>query len=355
VAALTGASSAARTAALSNMSQRVQRFIEEEMEFLGDQVRAEAPAAQRRILRVLHDLAQQGQVDWPHGEADSRVGPERAERMDRARVAIDYLRQPLEGQSPEQVAEMWQQVAAQATQHGILSLAYEAAEAAEPLVTEGLQLTLDGTEPALIEDLLRTRLECVLLPRMVAAAAMVAQAAAGVRAAESPVLVLHRLCARFCTFGEETDAAAHLDPRISTDELAGRLRAQPFASLDNAARAVLLAHVGCLARSQGLASLAALVDATDDEMLRLALGLLAREVDASELAQTLERHSSERLRQARARWVMCITGVRMMQDGERPEAIHGGVLRAGQEALQTTPHTGEAWSTSPTGLTRAGG
>jgi flagellar motor component MotA/O6-methylguanine-DNA--protein-cysteine methyltransferase len=67
---------------LSNMSQRVRRFILEEIEFLKDLPAEEAQAAQRRVLHKAVELDAGGQLSWPDGA--------RTAALERAVAAVDF-------------------------------------------------------------------------------------------------------------------------------------------------------------------------------------------------------------------------------------------------------------------------
>lgn len=67
VIALKGASDAVKAKFFGNMSERVQKFIKEEMEFLGSMTLEEIEAAQQRILKQAAWLGDQREISWPPG------------------------------------------------------------------------------------------------------------------------------------------------------------------------------------------------------------------------------------------------------------------------------------------------
>jgi flagellar motor component MotA len=334
VVGLVGASEVVKAAILSNMSERVRQFIQEEMVFLGEVDPAQILDTQRRIIQQLHHMAQQGQVSWPNGETPKPDQKEREARMTQPNFMIDFLRQSLDELSLEQVARMWTEIAESARKAGILSLEQFVQEAAEPSVAEGIQLAVDGTEPDLIEDILRTRMDCVLLPRIITRVRMLIEAVMAIQAGDNPRIILHKLSAFFLTFHEQLGADASPNSEVTVEQLADRLRQQSFAALGNADRAMLLADLGCLARTHGMAALAPLVDATDDALLKRGLELLVGKEDPGRIMEILGEQTTAQVLGAKARYTMCLVGIRMIQAGKKPEDISAAVLEAGQKALE---------------------
>jgi flagellar motor component MotA len=335
VAALTGASDTAQAAVLSNMSERVRQFIQEEMGFLGPGGAEQAPEIQRRIIQYLHKLAQDGHLSWPNGEIAGAGADRRRARMKGPHLTIDFLRHRLSDLGPEQVAEMWQGIAEQARREGILSLEPLLAETAEPFVQEAVQLAVDGTEPDLIDDILRTRLDCVLLPPVITRSNMVVEALMAIQSGDNPRVVLHKLSALFQTFDQPLGPEGGLNIEITPEQLAARLQCRPFAEQSNADRAVLLAEIACLARARGIAALAPLADATDDPPLESGIRLLVDEnpPPQGEFMEALSASSDAQVLGAKAPYIMCIVAVRMVQGGRPPEEIAAAAMEAAQETL----------------------
>ena len=157
---------------LGNMSERVREFIVEEMEFLGSVPSSEIEETQQRVLRQTAALAVEGWIDWPNGDRSKQEVLTNASWEKTPKPAayqpapelISLYATPLDQLTTQEIAAMWQGLAVQARDVGILSLERTAQRIESRFAQEALNLAADGTEPALIRDILETRLDQAILP-----------------------------------------------------------------------------------------------------------------------------------------------------------------------------------------------
>ena len=146
---------------LGNMSERVREFIVEEIE-----------ETQQRVLRQTAALAVEGWIDWPNGDRSKQEVLTNASWEKTPKPAayqpapelISLYATPLDQLTTQEIAAMWQGLAVQARDVGILSLERTAQRIESRFAQEALNLAADGTEPALIRDILETRLDQAILP-----------------------------------------------------------------------------------------------------------------------------------------------------------------------------------------------
>lgn len=322
-----GASEAAKEKFLSNMSERVRSFITEEMEFLGPMPHAEIEAVQRRVVMQAARLAARGQIDWPNGN-----GP--ASRKDDSPVfthstrLLELAGRPLDALDGDEVVELWREPAEQARREGILSLEPVAEQTGDPFVKEALRLAVDGTEPDLIKDILKTRSQRAMLPQQDTQGKMVVEALMAIQSGDNPRISYYKMSTFYQAVPSEEGGGSG---KVSVEELAGRLRKTPLARMAFGQIAQLLADIGELARRQGIDALKPLLKVVDGPLLKRGLRMVADRVHPDEVMTTLEDQLAEELRQARARQRMVIAGIAAVQMGRTPAEVEE---RVRQEAPQ---------------------
>ena len=143
-------------------------------------------------------------LQWPaHGiTPELPAGPQYS--VPDALLAL--VSRPLDELTSEEVIELWTQTSLQAREHGILSLEPVAAQTVDPFPREALQLLVAGTGPALIQDILDTRLRWAILPQQRTRCAMVIEAVMCAQSGDNPGLIRHKLGAIYQAQPEETAA-----------------------------------------------------------------------------------------------------------------------------------------------------
>ena len=243
---------------LGNMSERVRKFITEEMEFLGPTPWSEGDEIRRRILQQVVQLAGKGQIDWPNG-GDGGGQEDSGPSIDQyAPRLLELVGRSLEEMSLDEVAELWFELAEQARRLGVLSLEPLLLEFGSLFVREAVQLAVDGTEPDLIYDILKTRIQHAILPRRKMRGVMAIEALAAIMAGDNPRIIHHKLGAIYQA--ELTDPEAG-NWEVAVEELATRLRKTPFAQMEfgqinapdhNIFNIIGVAHVGPDAHFQAI-------------------------------------------------------------------------------------------------------
>jgi hypothetical protein len=205
---------------LGNMSERVREFIVEEMEFLGSVPSSEIEETQQRVLRQTAALAVEGWIDWPNGDRSKQEVLTNASWEKTPKPAayqpapelISLYATPLDQLTTQEIAAMWQGLAVQARDVGILSL-----ERTAP-------------NPALIRDILETRLDQAILPGQRKRCQMMIEGLVAIRSGDNPGIIRYKLSAFFLS--EPAEFGGPVNKKIPVDELAGRLREQPYAQME---------------------------------------------------------------------------------------------------------------------------
>ena len=161
VIALSGATDAQRTKWLSNMSQRVRTFIEDEIQQVHVK-QGEVGEVQGRVIQQVMQLAEQGWITWPPVPASKRrkasVKPSKQYTAMKRRLRTEVGRR-LDEMSNEEIDEIFRHLADVARAEGILALEAFAGQMGDSFMQDGFRLAVDGTEPDLILGILTTWLE----------------------------------------------------------------------------------------------------------------------------------------------------------------------------------------------------
>lgn len=307
---------------LQNMSARVRGFIESEIALI-DADAAVVEETRQRLMRLTRDLARRGLVAWEGGPDDR--GLEYGVRVESD--FFDLVARPLDQLTVGETARLWHQIAEQARREGILSLQQFEQKAASPFLREALQLAVDGTEPALIEDLLKTRSR-TLLRLLEIRSQMVSEGLLAIMAGDNPAVVAHKLSA----FYSEDPAAP--PEQASAAGLACRLQEAPPA-LDFVAFNDLLSSMALVARQEGIPAFEPLVGLlarhtdAESELLRRGLEMMLAREDWGRFLEALGTLAETRRAGLEAAHRMVVTGIGMLQAGKKPEDIAQRVRQVG--------------------------
>ena len=162
VAALSGAGEAICEKILGNMSQRVRQFIRDEIRFVGDLSDGEVDQMQFRIVKQAAHLGEKALVVWPPKPMKKRTAkekeaekPSKTEREENE-MLLHLAQKKLDELSYDELHQLFVGMAERARKEGILSLESVGDAAVDPFVKMAIDLVVDGTEPALIMDILET-------------------------------------------------------------------------------------------------------------------------------------------------------------------------------------------------------
>ncbi|MBT3342728.1 MAG: hypothetical protein HN404_06985 [Gemmatimonadetes bacterium] len=303
---------------LTGMSDRVRQFITEEMVFLGPMPEEEILQVQERILVQVRGLGRDGTIAWPPGaETPPPRGPE---EPDLEQEIADHVQRRLVDLSLEELRVFVHGIAARARTHGILSLEAVARRAADGFVQEALRLATDGTEPALIEDLLKTRIRA-LLQHLDNRQRVIHEGIVAICGGDNPRLVAHKLVAVYrADFGVDIEPAG-----ASLEALQDQVRANPVSGLDLDQLTRLLTDVSEFTRHEGLAMLAPLVGDVDDELMREGIRMLAEQVDMTTICEEQEPRMYKHLETMRTRLGAFTGGIMAIQQAKKGAELDSAI------------------------------
>lgn len=145
-----------------NMSERVRQFIKDEIDFVGDLPLKQVDETQFRIVKQCVQLGEKGRVVWPPKPLHKRTAkekeaekPSKTEREENE-MLLHLAQKKLEELSYDELHQLFVGMAERARKEGILSLESVGDAAVDPFVKMAIDLVVDGTEPALIMDILET-------------------------------------------------------------------------------------------------------------------------------------------------------------------------------------------------------
>jgi hypothetical protein len=145
-----------------NMSERVRQFIKDEIRFVGNLPYEQVDETQFRIVKQCVQLGEKGRVVWPPKPLHKRTAkekeaekPSKTEREENE-MLLHLAQRTLEELSYDELHQLFVGMAERARKEGILSLESVGDAAVDPFVKMAIDLVVDGTEPALIMDILET-------------------------------------------------------------------------------------------------------------------------------------------------------------------------------------------------------
>lgn len=162
VVALTKADKAVTDKTLSNMSERVRTFIQDEVAALGPMRPDEVAEVQKRIVQQTVQLAEQGQVSWPPGQKKApKVKAKKAKKLSKKYLAMksetkQTAQKSLDQLSFDEINTLFTNFAEIARKEGILALENMVSDESSAFISNAIRLAVDGTEPDLIMDILET-------------------------------------------------------------------------------------------------------------------------------------------------------------------------------------------------------
>ena len=332
VRALCGAPEEIREKFLSNMSERVRRFIESEIEFFGDPESEQVAEARLSMERQARQLSHQGLFTWPPPKPHTPSGTRAAGEP--SRPATELHRRPLSELSPEEVAAMIQAFAELARSEGILAMEASEGEIASSFVREGVRLVVDGTEPDLVREVLETRAQTIDRNRRTRNS-MIVEGVLAVLAGGNPGAVRYKLETIYRDEPTDDSGTPRRIPRAErgdqVEELRARLGETPPSAMSLDQVTDLFTDLAFLARREGIVALGQLVDLLDDPLLGEGIRLVAVEqVPAAAAIARMQVKAREILEELARRHRMVVAGMAMIQAGRKPADVAEECLAAGR-------------------------
>lgn len=333
ITCLIGASEPICERFLGNMSQRVQGYIRSEIELAGDVDAATVTQVRQRVVQHIEQLREQGWIQWPPAaDAQETSGPPAIPEDDPvlARVA-----EPLSSLSIDELAEIVHALAEQARREGILSLERLVSDRGRTLLTEGILLVVDGTEPDLVVDILEQRSNTILHNRTTRGK-MAVEAWMAIHSGDNPAIVAHKLSTFFVEDGgsDETPPRAPTQQDLVDAAQADSLMRMPLGQLVEFYR-----DLAFFARHNTLSATLPLVEHLDEPILQA--GMWATDpagTDGATLMGVLEPALEAERQALHERHCLVILGLSGLQRGRKPDALTAEAReRARAQAEQLPP------------------
>jgi flagellar motor component MotA len=307
VVALKLASDAVKHRLLTGMTERVRNFINDEIEFLGPVPPDEVRPVQERLVQQVRLLATDAVIGWPPG---AETPPPRQKQEPELEPELAVVRQPLMALSVEEIRVLVRALSARQQAHGILSLESAASAAADGFVREGLRLTVDGTEPDLVEDILLTRTRA-MLQSLNNRQRITIEAVVAIHSGDNPRIVVHKVLSIYSTdFDKQI-----LSEDGTVDKLRQRLQAQPASTTDLDGFTEIMGNLAEIARRRGVAALAEILDDVDDEFLRCGLSWLTSGSEPASIIEDLESRIPAGQEACGLRYSLFTAGITAIQRG----------------------------------------
>lgn len=306
---------------LGNMSESVKGYIVAEMGYVRDLPVQEIESARRVVLDQVLDLIEQGWITWPPQQAPTSSST--------APVAVDDQRlqkvaQPLMELSPADLAQLLGALAELARDSGILALESSVRGGKGTLLSEGIQLVVDGTEPALVANMLGTRAATILRNHTIRGQ-MTIEGWMSIYSGDNPQIVAQKLTSFFV---EEPEYVAGNRGVPSIDDLITRIQ-EPAKSRTRQVRLVeLFRDMASHARQHGVSALAPLVELVDDSAL--AAGMQAATVQdagAGDILQCMETELHEQRVGMHRRHCLVVKGIAGIEAGMEPAILVADALQ----------------------------
>ena len=314
VTALLGASQNILQRFLQNMSERVRGFIRTEIDFLGNVPAADVAAAREQLLSQVRALGEW--ITWPPQDIEPTPSPAAPPEEDPRLAPIG---RGLADVSEDDLADALRALADRAKLRGILSLEVCIAGVRGTLLTEGIRLVVDGTEPDLVVDMLEIRAATILRNRTIRGH-MVIEGLMAIHSGDNPAIVAQKLTTYFV---EEAADIPALSRELSTADLAAVLQETPMRAMTLAKLVDFFRDLAILARHRGLQALVPLIDQVQDDAVT-ALGLAMIVQPDMSPAQFMER-AGQQLQEERMalhrHHCLVIKGMAGIQAGKKSDAL----------------------------------
>lgn len=151
--ALPGADNATREKVFANMSKRARQLIEEIVEGLGEPDEHQTEAAMAKVVSIFRKLVEKGDVP----AIGNNVGP--GEVKEQIKPVKIIQEKGSDGFSLEDLKTLFRELSIKAQASGLLSLESDVEIIEDPIIKKGLQLVVDGTDPSVVESIMRNTLD----------------------------------------------------------------------------------------------------------------------------------------------------------------------------------------------------
>ena len=304
---VSGDEEAVRDHLLKRMTPRVRFFLDQEMEYLGPMPESEIEEVQQRILDHVCQMGEAGRIAWPLG---SEEGPNAPLEPPVWPPELDLVRRPLEELSMDEVRDLMRGLCRLARESGVLCLEDVSNEAVSPRIVEATRLTADGTEPAVLSDILQTRREA-LVHHLETRMKMIIGGVMCLRSHDHPAIVVHKLNCVYSPYKPD-----YREPEGTIEQIQERLADKPVSEMDPDELTMIIADAADYARRDGWAYLSRVADLVDEKLLAQGLRMAAEDAEGSAIMETLKPRAAELVREAELRLRLVADGMVAIQEGK---------------------------------------
>ena len=275
----------------AGMHRTGRAHVMEELEIIGPISEEEAQQAQRYILHQVRLLGRDGDITWP--PATDTLPPRPSLEPEVVPESATVLGRSLNELSLDEIRTLVRGLSAQASEHGLQSLETAAKLTPDAFVNEGLRIAADGTEPDLIEDILldRTRILMQIFDNRLC---MTIEACCQIRDGTNPRVLEHKLIAMHYPPGEPL--GWNWESHGTVEKLRGRLRGKSVAAMDLDRLAKFYLDIAMIARGQGRAAVAEILEDVDDDFVCAGLRQVADGVEQGDIIDDLHSRMVPALR-----------------------------------------------------------
>jgi flagellar motor component MotA len=317
-----GANEAVNERYFANVSNRIGNLLREEMAARGEMSASDTAEVQSRIVETILQLRDHGQIVWPKENEKPRPKGELGEGYVAAkeRVKAQLAEKSYLDMNCEGITEAIVGLANVARAEGILELETLVDTASNDLLLTGIGLAVDGTEPELIQTILETRTEYLVL-HCVTTCRMMMEGFMSIQCNDNPRIVEQKLRA----FYVAPPSKRSLFEGVSIDDLKTQVQNTPHTLWMFDEVTDLMTDASIVARWQGVAALEPLVSLAKLKLLQLGLRLTVDEVELELTQNILETHLVHLEHHLMTKCRMVMEGIMSIQSGDHPNVVESKV------------------------------
>ena len=210
-------------------------------------------------------------------------------------------------------------------------------------MTEGIRLTVDGTEPALVVDMLEIRGGTILRNRTIRGH-MAIEGWMAIQAGDNPAIVAQKLTTYFI---EEPEFAGSVPRDQSVDALISVLQKTPVSRMSLAELVDFFHDLAVLARQKGLEALTPVAAQVDDPVLAAGMGATANDADAGQLMTLMGQRLQEERVALHQRHCLVIKGIAGIQAGKKIDVLVAEAKQWAEEQAAALPSASTPSPTTP--------
>jgi hypothetical protein len=297
-------------------------MIREEMAARGQVSPSDSEEVQSRILKTIAQLRDHGQIIWPKGEEKPRpkkpLSEEYYENKEKTKAQLEGISSL--DMSCEEITEVIVGLANVARAEGILALDSLVDTDSNDMLSAGIRLAVDGTEPELIQTILETRIE-YLISHCVTTYRMMMEGFMSIQVGDNPRIVEQKLS----TFYVAEPKTRSFSAEVSVDDLVAVVQNCPHAIWTFEKVTDLMTDASIVARKHGSAALEPLVRLPKPMFLQRGFDLVVQNAEPGLTQTILETFLVHLELHLMAKCRMVMEGIMSIQSGDHPRIIESKV------------------------------